>query len=114
MICNGNHSSASRLSVRAASELALVIVEPLDGGVRLVNVVHEVELLAEDLSADGAAVAVLAAGRKVAQPEVPPHVALVPVPTERRQSSNHWRKVWCESGYYASKIVPSKTLRDYL
>ena len=100
MICNGNHSSASRLSVRAASELALVIVEPLDGGVRLVNVVHEVELLAEDLSADGAAVAVLAAGRKVAQPEVPPHVALVPVPTERRQSSNHWRKVWCESGYY--------------
>ena len=64
------------------SELALVIVEPLDGGVRLVNVVHEVELLAEDLAADGAAVAVLVAGRKVAQPKVPPHVALVPVPTE--------------------------------
>ena len=67
------------------SELALVIVEPLDGGVRLVNVVHEVELLAEDLSADGAAVAVLAAGRKVAQPEVPPHVALVPVPAEEAE-----------------------------
>ena len=64
------------------SELALVIVEPLDGGVRLVNVVHEVELLAEDLAADGAAVAVLVAGRKVAQPKVPPHVALVPVPAE--------------------------------
>ena len=64
------------------SELALVIVEPLDGGVRLVNVVHEVELLAEDLAADGAAVAVLIAGSKVAQPKVPPHVALVPAPAE--------------------------------
>ena len=81
MISNG-HSFTSKSSDLAVSELALVIVEPLDGGVRLVNVVHEVELLAEDLAADGAAVAVLVAGRKVAQPKVPPHVALVPAPAE--------------------------------
>ena len=45
---------------------------------RLVDVVHEVELLAEDLAADRAAVAVLVTGGKVAEAKVPPHVALVP------------------------------------
>ena len=60
------------------SELALVIVEPLDVRVSLVDVVHEVELLPEDLAADGAAVPVLVAGGKVAEAKVPTDVALVP------------------------------------
>ena len=74
------------LSVVIVSELALVIVEPLDVRVRLVNVVHEVELLPEDLSAHGTAVPVLVAGGKVAEAKVPADVALVP------NQAKQWRK----------------------